>query len=108
MQPPPIEVSGSASVRSTIVFATSRPAMTRPNTVKPPFWSSSIAALTLLSVKLINHSLVALLMLSGVGDCPGGGPSLAIATVPSTLERHGSLSIEASRGIELKFTPKCR
>ena len=108
MQPPGIEVSGSVSVRSTIVLATSRPAVTRPNTVKPPFWSSSIAALTLLSVKLMNHSLVALLMLSGVGGCPGGGPSLAIAIVPSTFERHGSLSIEALRGIEVKFTPRCR
>ena len=54
---------------------------TRPKTVKPPFCVSSEAEPPLLSARLMNHWLVALL---------GLPPTFAIAIVPRRLEMTGS------------------
>lgn len=63
---------GSAAIASTLLKVL---LTTWPKTVNPPFWLSRFA---LLSARLKNHSLVALL---------GSPPSLAIAIVPRRFER---------------------
>jgi hypothetical protein len=63
---------GNAASASTTAIDV---AVTRPNTVKPPFCASRFL---LLSARLTNHSLVAL---------SGRFSSLAIATVPRRLLR---------------------
>src|SRR4051812_48186516 len=80
---------GSAAIESTTVMPVPT---TRPNTVNPPFWPSRLDEL---SARLKNHSRVALLIVSGVGGCPVGGPTFAYARVPRVFEIPNSFSTGA-------------
>src|SRR6478609_9032591 len=81
---------GNAAIASTTVMPLPT---TRPKTVNPPFWQSNPFGQlpALLSLRLKNHSLVALFGPPFGGPPSAGAANFAIAIVPRKLETPNSL-----------------